>query len=113
MINKAKRDKMIFALVGSISALIALVTTAVVILLVLKEIYLPMWFVLGVSAIFYYVSVFFTFSAIDRSTAIRVLGEIESLGTTDTVALAEKLGWTERATGKFVASCTKWGYISK
>ena len=113
MINKAKRDRLIFAIVGICTAIFALATTAAVIMLVLKENYVPMWFLLGVSAICYYASVFTTFSAIDRNTAVRVLEEISALGTQDTVTLAAKLGWTDKATEKFTRLCTKWGYLSK
>ena len=113
MIDKAKKDRLTFSLVAIASAVIAIVTTAVVIMLVLKQNYVPMWFILGVSAICFYTSVFCTFSAFDRNTAVMMLGEIEALGTDNVQTIAEKLGWKEKALEKFVKKLVKWGYISK
>ena len=112
MINKAKKSKRIFSLVAIASALAAIITTALVILLILKQIYIPMWFILGVSAVCFYTFVLCTFAAIDRGTAMRVIAEIEALGTYETEPLAEKLGWNKKATEKFVKKLIKWGYIA-
>ena len=112
MIDKAKKDRLFYSLISIASAVAAIVTTAAVIMLVLKQNYLPMWFVLGASAVCFYVFVFCTFSAFDRATAMRVLSEIETLGSSETELLAEKLGWTDKATEKFVKKLVKWGYIA-
>ena len=112
MIDKIKKDRLILSLVAIVSAVVAIATTAAVIMLVLKENYTPMWYILGVSAVCFYASVFFTFSAFDRNTALRVIFEIGALGTSDTEALSEKLGWTLKATEKFKSKLIKWGYIS-
>ena len=113
MIDKAKRDRLIFTLVAIASAVVAIATTAVVIMLILKQNYMPMWFILALSAICYYTSVFSAFSAIDRNTAVKVLEAKEALGTDSAVTLAEKLGWKDKACEKFRIKLIKWGYISK
>ena len=112
MIDKAKRGKRTFTVIAFLSALAAVATTAVVILLILNKTYIPMWFVLGFSAVCYYTCVFSAFASIDRGTAIRVLNVIDELGSYETEALAEKLGWNNRATEKFLKKLVKWGYIA-
>ena len=112
MLDKVKKDRLIISIIAIASAVIAIASTAVVVLLILKMNYVPMWFVLAASAICYYLAVFTAFAAIDRSTAIRALTEIELLGSYDTEPLAQKLGWNTKATEKFVKKLLKWGYIS-
>ena len=111
MINKAKRDRLIFALVAAVALVAALATAAVVIKLVLDQNYTPMWFVLGVSVICFYIATFLGFVALDRGTAIKILGVVESNGSTDAQLVADKMGWKLRAAEKMLASCKKWGYI--
>lgn len=110
-IDKAKKDKKLFALLGACAFAVAVAFAVIVIMLVLKQSYLPMWFFLAFSAAGFYATPFLGFAAFDRNSALMLLSAINELGEDSVPSVAAKLGWKEGATEKFMKKCAKWGYI--
>ena len=111
MIDKAKRDRLIFAIIGGVAFAASVITAIIVILQVLDS---KMPFVLlAISAVCFYLTPFMGFLAADRNSAVKLLGFIESTGSRDAGILGEKMGWKSSAVEKMLLLCEKWGYIEK
>ncbi len=110
-IEKAKKDKKFFALLGAGAFAAAVISAVIVIILVLKQNYLPMWFLLAISAAGFYATPFLGFAAVDRNSVIILLRAADELGANSVSDIAARLGWKENATEKFIKKCVKWGYI--
>lgn len=111
MIERAKKHRLIYAIIGGASFALGIILAAVVFILILGQNYFPMWFFLGFSVLFFNATPFLAFAAVDRNTAIRVIKVIEECGSADKKTVARALNWKVKATARFLRKCKKWGYI--
>ena len=112
MIDKIKKDRRLYTVAAGASLFVAVVCAAIVIALALTENYIPMWFLLVLSAAGFYAAPFLAFSAVDRNSAIALIKAKDELGADSPSLIADKLGWREAVTERFMKKCEKWGYLS-
>lgn len=113
MIEKAKKHRLIFAVLGASAFVIAVALAVAVILLVRAQNYFPMWFCLGISVVGFYITPFLAFASADSNTAILLLEAVGKCEKYDVTALSEKLGWSERAVERVIKTCKKRGYLPR
>ena len=64
-----------------------------------------------ISIISFYANVFFAFAAYDLKVMLRVIPIIDEFGSENVSSIAERIGWRQIATEKFIKKCKKHGYI--
>ena len=111
--KSALRDKRISALLFAFFLLAAIGFTLLALWFLRDKQYVSMIISAVISAVGYYGSVFAFFRRLDAGAAVMIMENMEFYGDKcKTVAdLAALIGWTDKATGKFVKKCVKRGYM--
>ena len=97
------------------SLLLSIGITVLAVLFLKEKLYVLMLISALVSAIGYYVAVFSFFRRSDAKAAVEILRAMTSgRQRCSTISdVAQFMGWTERATEKFIEKCIKRGYMRR
>ena len=116
-IESAKRARLLFLVSGAVSALVGVGALAAHLLLsdrfITAKNYTPLVIILVICAAGLYSAVFLLYSAYDRAVAVKLVAIASELGQGNVAEIAERMGWKESLTEKFIKKCIKWGYLAE
>ena len=110
--EKALRDKKRYKLIWLSSLGLAVIAFALAAVFVVNSLYYAMAIFAVISAVCFYLFVFFVFAYCDMKEVIRIIPIVRELGEEDIRGIAQGMGWRRIVTRKFIAKYKKMGYIS-
>ena len=110
--EKALKNKKLYTILSIVSAAVLVISLALAIIFILKEMYYPMIPFAVLSAAGAYCLVFFSFAAFDAKEATKMIPLVEELGFENVREIATRMGWRRVSTRKFLEKCKKHGYFA-
>ena len=113
--NRAISDKRRAGAIFFFSLLLSIAITVLAVLFLKEKMYIFMLISALVSAVGYYVAVFSFFRRSDAKAAVEILRAMtRGRHRCSTISdVAQFMGWTDRATEKFIEKCIKKGYMRR
>ena len=112
-IKDARRAKLIYIVISACAVALAAVGAILAVLFIKKTVYPLTFTFLGISVFAIWHIPFCVFAFLDRMTLIRLIPTVEECGAHNIAAIAERIGWKEKATAKFIKKYVKKGYFTE